>query len=170
MQKSENREPEEVVKNEKRALLKKVLINNIKSLGIFVVLGFITIFIGGVALLFDHNLNHPLSIILLSFIQIGIFLAHFYAGKRFLFSAKNPLLDSASFTIITVITVITVIHKLTMASLGPNILLEGPAVIVVLLTRYKFQILSIIIVSFLAILMQFLGMRKGIRRKNRDSA
>ena len=184
MQKSENCEPEKVVMNEKKALWMRILINNIKALGIFLVLGFVTMFISGFIALFIHaGIFEPPLYWLLFFILIGLFWVHFFAGKRFLASTKNLLLDSASFIFIIVLTALVLLNAfpLTTVDSFTNVIVfivTGPASIVRLLMLYigvnleqrvVYYILSLFTI-FLPILMQFLGMRKGLQRKSRDSA
>ena len=152
MQKSENCEPEKVVMNEKRALWMRILINNIKALGIFLVMAFIVMFIVGFYGLAHGAIPEQAGY----FILIGLLWTNFYAGKRFLSSTKNLLLDSASF-ILVIALVFYYILGFVFVGYNPS----GDPLLIQMIPYF---------LVLLAILMQFLGMRKGIRRKNRDSA
>lgn len=176
MQKTEACKPEEVVKNEKRTSLKQILINNIKVLGVFCALSLAAmgIMVFGMFLVeyvFQPGKFETLQIIIvygiMFFAPISNFLAHFFAGRRFLSSTKNPLLDSASYILIAVLAVIAAFTSWQFLF----IMLYGPSLIISYLmeiyTGVAYEIPSLFFTVFLAILMQFLGMRKGVRRKSR---
>ncbi|MCL2817737.1 MAG: hypothetical protein FWD39_05060 [Clostridiales bacterium] len=138
--------------DERKTLWMRVLINNVKALGIFLAFAFLSLCIYFFfMLLFFMHADLALVMKVLFFPAIGILWANFYAGKLFLSSTKNLWLDSASFILVTaLVSFYTLGYVLTSRNMATEELLLG-------VMPHFF--------AFLAIFMQFLGMRKGRKVK-----
>ena len=143
----------------------KIILNNLKALCIFGVLGICVFIMGMIFFIYSESsipieisrVGNKIGLVLCVLSFLGYFVLHFLAGRRYMHSTDNLRSDTSSYIAISILAFLCVTRMYFPLTVlfSPGYLLSG---IIGYMGMEDPRRLSLLIVAVLSILVQMLGM------------